>query len=598
LYKLTNLDASFMGSVVLPQLLEKALDPKSLNVRQGAVLGVAETILGLMEANKLQEVVSDKTVADLVALVPIIEKRRLYRGRGGELMRSAVCRLVECISRAQISMTIQDQVKLLDAVDACISHPAEPIQSSACFALEWLMGTYFPVKENGPTPRLQSRVVDKFLKMIDTSDNPAVTRGYALALGHLPAKLLAPSIQVMDSILACLQKAARFDSLVGSEGDAETRRNALLSLAMIVDRVGVGPNPQSLGYPVVGLEEGQVSRICDTYLLALEDYRSDRRGDVGSWSRMVGMEGAVSLLIRAASIPDRVYCDSQTTTRIVGALLKQLSEKLDTVRSCAGNCLAKLLLSERPSVPGIAFQSELIQAFGLTNPEPLKWKIPSFTFPKVVSLASLPGDEYFRNIIEGVSISIGGLTESITSSASTAMVDWAKREKQTGNINRLGMCLLSLLADNRGTARVVLPVLKTLSLLFSRQCLDGLVVQSNDFTESCMQRLVDTAKGCNDIHRLLASINVTVDLLGSLPSSQGKDHEVRSEALSFLWSMLSHRFPRVRSQAAEQLYVVLLDDDPQSSVMDVVLHTPWSSDGLKDAKELALDIATRLGLDT
>jgi len=170
LYKLTDLDPSLMGRIILPSLLERSLDPQAVQLRHGAVLGVAEVLLRLSETKTLYSCVSDQSVKDLIALAPEIDKRRLYRGRGGELMRQAVCRLVECISRAAIVLTVPEQVKLLDSIDACIPHPSEEIQEQACAALEWLVSTYFPVTEDGPSPRLQARVVDKFIGQVNTSD--------------------------------------------------------------------------------------------------------------------------------------------------------------------------------------------------------------------------------------------------------------------------------------------------------------------------------------------------------------------------------------------------------------------------------------------
>jgi tubulin-specific chaperone D len=114
-----------------------------------------------------------------------VEARRLYRGRGGEIMRSAVCQLVESISVARIPLSVAEQVRLLDSVDASIRHPIEQVQLDACKALSELTRSYFPVSENGPLERLQKRVMDAFVDAVSTSDNPAATRGYAMALGYI-----------------------------------------------------------------------------------------------------------------------------------------------------------------------------------------------------------------------------------------------------------------------------------------------------------------------------------------------------------------------------------------------------------------------------
>jgi hypothetical protein len=56
-----------------------------------------------------------------------------------------------------------------------------------------------------PSERLQARIVDKYLQLALTDDNVAVTRGFTLALGVLPPRILRPSV---DPILAAFDELA------------------------------------------------------------------------------------------------------------------------------------------------------------------------------------------------------------------------------------------------------------------------------------------------------------------------------------------------------------------------------------------------------
>ncbi len=71
----------------------------------------SEIILGLGElnANGFENTTFTEPIA---ALVPSIEKARLYRGHGGEIMRGCVCRLIECISLAHIPLSVKQQVSI------------------------------------------------------------------------------------------------------------------------------------------------------------------------------------------------------------------------------------------------------------------------------------------------------------------------------------------------------------------------------------------------------------------------------------------------------------------------------------------------------
>ena len=97
------MDKEFTTQTVIPHLLEKSTNSE-LNVRHGAVLGLSEIILALSDE------LPDEHLADLSELVVKLEKLRLYRGRGGEIMRAAVCRYIECLSIARIPLTVKEQV--------------------------------------------------------------------------------------------------------------------------------------------------------------------------------------------------------------------------------------------------------------------------------------------------------------------------------------------------------------------------------------------------------------------------------------------------------------------------------------------------------
>ncbi len=70
-------------------------------------------------------------------MVPAIEKARLYRGKGGEIMRSAVSRLIEYTALVEIRLSPKIQKILHDSLDENLKHPNAEIQvgSSVLFEL-------------------------------------------------------------------------------------------------------------------------------------------------------------------------------------------------------------------------------------------------------------------------------------------------------------------------------------------------------------------------------------------------------------------------------------------------------------------------------
>lgn len=72
-------------------------------------------------------VITDKQKV-VAGVVPAIEKARLYRGKGGEIMRAAVSRFIECISIVNITLTEKIKRSLLDTLNENLRHPNAQIQ--------------------------------------------------------------------------------------------------------------------------------------------------------------------------------------------------------------------------------------------------------------------------------------------------------------------------------------------------------------------------------------------------------------------------------------------------------------------------------------
>ena len=98
--RLAPLDAAWAEETMVPTLVRRSIS-SDLKERHGAVHMLAEVLVGLVRdvhggdgtalPGELRKAVAN--------VVPNIEKMRLYRGRGGEVMRGAACRLLEAILR-------------------------------------------------------------------------------------------------------------------------------------------------------------------------------------------------------------------------------------------------------------------------------------------------------------------------------------------------------------------------------------------------------------------------------------------------------------------------------------------------------------------
>lgn len=438
LHCLSRRDPLFMSGSVLPFLVESCLDPDDVQLRHGSVLGVAEIVRAFGHMELVETHINGTLLQSIIESVQNIEKRRLFRGKGGELMREAVCRLIECISTAELSLSVPQQVRMLDTIDACLPHPNERIQAFAGKALCELMRVYFPVSSRGPSERLQNRVVTKYTKVVRTSINPAATRGFALALGYLPAKVLAPTSEILDLSLSCLCIASNPTARVGTEKDAETRCNALASLLRISETLLLYTSESS--EPVVAVTEKQLKLIFKAFCRSMEDYNRDQRGDIGSKCRMIAMEGLfrLAVLICRSQHVDIGFLTQERCLQIVGLALKQFAEKLDSVRSVAAKCLIGCLDPSSPMKASLPQRERLITALALQSDsvDSVNWADAAVTFPLVMNVADI--EEYFSFVVSGIIVSVGGLTKSVSQSSSAELLQWCRASSEE-QINRLGI---------------------------------------------------------------------------------------------------------------------------------------------------------------
>jgi hypothetical protein len=122
---------------VLPWLVPRTQAP-DLFVRHGAMMALAECVLAL-SAVPFELAPALRTAIRNV--VPRAEKARAYRGRGGQMVRAAACRLIEVQCLAGHPMSDRAGLRLLTSAEECLRHPHEDIQHAATAAWSGLLRT-------------------------------------------------------------------------------------------------------------------------------------------------------------------------------------------------------------------------------------------------------------------------------------------------------------------------------------------------------------------------------------------------------------------------------------------------------------------------
>jgi hypothetical protein len=214
---------------VLPSLLPRCTD-RLVPVRHGAVWGVAELLIGLQKVSAADMTagvaVIDPAVLDyVVGVVRRVQEAELYRGRGGEMMREAVCHLVGCIATAGLVLESADIVMLQGALDENVRYSKLETVEAAVNSLTVFARVYY--LQGDASPVLAERYAQLVRDGYDSGRETEAARGCCLAVGGLPGWLLAPAA---DKVLSVLTLATKGTDVTQ---DPEMRRNAVHGLVRL-----------------------------------------------------------------------------------------------------------------------------------------------------------------------------------------------------------------------------------------------------------------------------------------------------------------------------------------------------------------------------
>jgi len=579
-------------------------------------------LLALTYITRALNVIHDKNLAaELENIVPRLEAARLYRGRGGELVRSAACGLIEALALRSCPLSVKIQLRLLDALDESSSHAVEDVRLAAVEGVRALTLNYFGGNQNNgmettqPSKRLLARTVLKYVELVSKPATANVSRGACRCLGALPKRLLAPDNTTLDTILAALSARARREDIVAGGKDAETRRDALSALIDVVATVGY-----------THLTRSRVLQLQITFVHnACKDFGVDKRGDVGSWSRIQGLDAAVKLATvlnvrrnkddcdlepRAVStlrerafefmsygtlenlVIVKPFFDVDSTPKwtaleseqLCCALLRHLGEKLDSVR----NISLRLLPTFIKHVPSVPRRKNI--EISLISAE------KNIDLPVRLCECLALGGVYHDAALSGLIISAGSNNSRASARCKEALIQYAsaatKIQSHPDTI-RLGKALILQIHALLGITqekpsveernRSYLPLLKSLVALidndaFTPLFLDPTKPQPSTLTDKQTNSEVISADcnhdtfGCHLVAALSAlaatprcakdvrKICATADaLLATLNATAAIAPSTANFALVTLLQCLQVPYPRARAHIAEQLYARLIE---------------------------------------
>ncbi|RDK42832.1 hypothetical protein M752DRAFT_318973 [Aspergillus phoenicis ATCC 13157] len=410
-----------------------------------------------------------------------------------EASSQLICSLAKSVALAREPRTSQPSVDLLtkaqETLLLCISRSEDTSIESSSNAVSELL-PLLPLDE-------QDKMIQAWFSHIHTTWNLPTGRGQITALGTVFKRIDKNSPlrkSIIDSIIECAEK----EELI------EKRVAAVRSLA-----TGILPHIDV------------TDDILNHLVRFLNDYTTDRRGDIGSLIRLEAIQAAKSVLDAGSRLTNQVH----GVQNIIGCLCRLAAEKLDKVRVQAWICL----------------QGYWETANGFP---PLIRKYDHFSHVSsaeyLLQLLQLQSIDWLRQpLFQGLATSAVAGSEGLIRSSRSALVQSIQEaeDPQTA-VLAIIKDLAAILGEYLQDDRFAIPVLELLAFL-----LDSFVFSVPDDSASSLRKLFVLIQRAHFKSSNIARLEAAVRAYAPL----SRIEQLHTEVIKKMTALLLHPFPRVRN---------------------------------------------------
>ncbi|KAJ5098458.1 hypothetical protein N7532_005459 [Penicillium argentinense] len=530
-------------SMVIGRLLQKLprIPRSDVETRHGCFLSMAATVEAFTNTWELDAESSDTSEGNNVSS-QVTKLWEVFESSLGptdgdltqqtsrpELTAEASACLIDSLARATISTSLpRPSGDLLDRVlrilSLCVSRGDDVSIETSSGALS----TLFPLL----TAQKQDITIQSWFSHLHAASKLPSGRGQILALGAVFEQVEETSDLRGDIITELIRYA-------GNEELIEKRVAAVRCLATKI-----------LPHTVVS------TKIATNLLDYLNDYTTDRRGDIGSLVRVEAIQAAEIILKGESGVTSR----SPMIQDLLRCLVRLASEKLDKVRLQAWRCLQSCW--EYSDLP------------------PLQRKYEHFSqvssqdyFAQLLTL--YPIDWLRLPLFKGLATSAVAGSEGLVRAARSALIQFLNshepNQRQTILVTLL-QDLSAALGETLQDDRYAVPIVDFCAFLIDSFATSSLEQQDPVFRKVFVLVQKSHFRSSN-IARLEAAIKAYAAL--------SRLEALRTDVLKKLSGLLLHPFPRVRLSAADRLFVV--------TNSETVKYENWS-DQPKQLKEKVEDL--------
>ncbi|KAJ5101766.1 Tubulin-specific chaperone D C-terminal [Penicillium alfredii] len=517
---------------VLDRLLRKlsSIPRSDVESRHGCVLSMAaatDAFTGQWEKFPDQrDTPESKSVSTQVAnlweifgspLAPTDNDLTLQTSRP-ELTAEAFSRLISSLSRSTVTAgLVRPSEALLDRALRILSLSVSRSEDVSIEASSDSLSQLFPLLSQEKV----HQTVQAWFSHLHTSWRLPTGRGQISALGAVFNRLDANGGLREDIVTELLRCAGKGELI-------EKRVVAVKCLATNV-----------LPYTVV------TDTLANSFLEYLNDYTTNRRGDVGSLIRLEAIQAAGTLVQGDSKSPTR----SPLVQNLVGCLCRLTAEKLDKVRLQAWLCLQSFWESAE-DLP--ALQRKYEHFSHVSSQE------------YFMQLLTLQRIDWLRlPLLQGLATSAVAGAEGLVRASRSALTRFLESFTPAERhmiLTTFVQDLTTILGDNLQDDRYAIPTVEFLAFL-----IDSYINTTPSEAESSFRKLFVLAQRSHFRSSNMARLEAAVKLYAAL----SRVEPLRVDVLKKLTGMLLHPFPRVRSSVAD--YLLVLTDS------ETIKYEDWSA---------------------
>lgn len=565
--------------------------------------------LGQIEFSLLQEVLGFPNQ---------LNEKGILKAKGAELMKGALNNFIRLIAISQVNIEENNFFEFVAILIDSLKHPIAEVQEEASNSLSILMDQYYPIFANQHDEQSSNlfkirvnSILKEILHLSVADESVIVTRGFTQAIPSFNINALEDQIQIVVNSLVINSKVKSTEN-----NDADTKGLAIQSLSILLLKL----LNKNFNLDIIN---SSVELIFDTIIEAFNDYQIDTKlGDVGSKSREKSIQIFPSLMLTLA-ITNQNHIFEKYILKFMQNILKQLSEKMNKIRSAAGNALNLFLRkfesldqnntiyaqlkaqiphyddlyqnfvvkptqtedyslnsTEHDKIKEITLQQQKAFSNGLSLIETsndTQWLEPNFTFPLVIPFINF--EVYSYSVFAGLIFSLGGITEDVISSSLESFENLMSSNSDI--VETVYKHIISLFEKNKKNDIVITHLYTSLNVLltkpyFMKSCYLG-------HLDVIQKLIINENLNSSNIIKMLKCPSIYYNILFFEKEENFKCHTRAMRSLLFL---MAHKFPVVRKKAAEKLYLYLLTiEDPEFLGIDqdtldncglILAETDWT----------------------